>query len=115
MKFTMKLNPAPFAMIKDGRKTIELRLNDEKRQAISVGDTIIFQSIDMPRSELMTVVMGLYKFDSFKELYEKLPLMECGYTDANVAEASPDDMNQYYSQEEQQKYGVVGIKVALVQ
>jgi len=38
----MKLQPKPFAKIKEGTKTLELRLNDEKRQSITVGDTIIF-------------------------------------------------------------------------
>ena len=38
----MKLNPAPFAMIKSGKKTIELRLFDEKRQQIKAGDAIEF-------------------------------------------------------------------------
>ena len=38
----MKLHPRPFAKIKDGSKTIELRLYDEKRQRISVGDTLRF-------------------------------------------------------------------------
>jgi ASC-1-like (ASCH) protein len=38
----MNLTPSPFKMIREGRKTIELRLYDEKRKAISIGDTITF-------------------------------------------------------------------------
>ena len=38
----MKLNPTPFDMIKSGEKTIEPRLFDEKRKALSLGDEIIF-------------------------------------------------------------------------
>lgn len=114
MEFSMKLNPAPFDMIRDGRKTIELRLYDEKRQAISVGDTIRFNSIEDPRKVLMTKVTDLFVFDSFEKLYQELPLIECGYTDENVNEASPEDMNKYYTKEEQEKYGVVGIRIALV-
>ena len=34
MKHEMKLNVEPFDKIKNGKKTIELRLNDEKRQLI---------------------------------------------------------------------------------
>ena len=115
MEFTIKLHPAPFEMIKAGRKTIELRLYDEKRREISIGDIIRFSSIEKPESEVKTQVTFLYRFDSFKDLYAALPLLECGYTEDDVASASPDDMNEYCSQEEQQKYGVVGIKVALVQ
>lgn len=38
----MNLTPAPMQEIRTGNKTIELRLNDEKRKQISVGDTIKF-------------------------------------------------------------------------
>jgi ASC-1-like (ASCH) protein len=38
----MNLTPSPLHMIREGKKTIELRLYDEKRKAISVGDTITF-------------------------------------------------------------------------
>ena len=36
----MKLNESPFERIKNGTKTIEFRLYDEKRQQIKVGDKI---------------------------------------------------------------------------
>ena len=114
MEITMKLHPAPFEMIEAGRKTIELRLYDEKRREISIGDIIRFCNIESPESEVKTRVIDLYRFKSFKDLYAALPLLECGYTEDDVASASPDDMNEYYSQEEQQKYGVVGIRIALV-
>ena len=43
-----------------------------------------------------------------------LSLLECGYTEADIETASPDDMNVYYSKDNQQKYGVVGIRIALL-
>ena len=42
MKHTMKLRPNPFRMILCGEKTYELRLYDEKRQCIKIGDEIVF-------------------------------------------------------------------------
>ena len=38
----MRLHNSPFKLIKSGTKTIEMRLNDEKRQLIKVGDSIKF-------------------------------------------------------------------------
>ena len=35
LKHSMKLNEAPFNEILEGTKTIEIRLNDEKRQTLS--------------------------------------------------------------------------------
>lgn len=46
MLHCMKLNRDPFEKIKSGSKTIEMRLFDEKRQRISVGDFIEFSSAD---------------------------------------------------------------------
>ena len=108
----MKLNPAPFEMIKSGRKTIELRLLDEKRRQIKAGDVIVFTNTETAEALTATVVK-MHVFDSFKELYENLPLLKCGYTADNVATAHPSDMDQYYSAEEQKKYGVVGIELLL--
>ena len=56
----------------------------------------------------------MFVFNSFEELYKKLPLLECGYTENDVSMASPDDMNQYYSKDKQMQYGVVGIKIRLI-
>ena len=39
---------------------------------------------------------------------------KCGYTAENVDKATPDDMQAYYSLEEQSKYGVVGIEISLL-
>ena len=111
----MKLHPGPFAKIKDGSKTIELRLYDEKRQRISVGDTIRFVSTESAADEAVVLVRNLFIFDSFDELYKHLPLLECGYTADDVHTASPSDMEMYYSVEKQRQYGVVGIQIALLQ
>lgn len=108
----MKLNPAPFEMIKSGQKTIELRLFDEKRQQIKSGDMIVFANTTTGEV-LNTTVVNLHLFNSFEELYKSLPLLECGYTTENIGDAKPSDMEQYYSVEEQKKYGVVGIEIIL--
>ena len=110
----MRLSPEPFEMIKSGRKTIELRLWDEKRQSIKVGDTIVFANT-ADGETLRTRVLQLHRFDSFEELYHSLPLLKCGYTEENLAAAKASDMEKYYSADEQLKYGVVGIELALTQ
>ena len=50
-------------------------------------------------------------FPTFEDLYKSLPLLKCGYTDKDVAMAHPSDMEAYYSAQEQEKYGVVGIEI----
>ena len=106
----MKLQPSPFEMIKSGKKTIELRLYDEKRQLIKPGDAIIFTNVSTGE-EIKKTVLKLHLFESFAELYNSLPLLKCGYTEDDVQNADPADMEQYYSREEQAKCGVVGIEL----
>ena len=113
MTHSMQLQPSPFEMIKDGTKTIELRLFDEKRRKIQIGDTISFTNTET-REVLSVKVLELFVFDSFETLYRRLPLLECGYTKEDVETASPADMNAYYPKEMQRKSGVVGIKIALM-
>ena len=45
MTHYMTLASLPFEQIMSGAKTIELRLYDEKRQAVFEGDTIIFTNL----------------------------------------------------------------------
>lgn len=109
----MKLNAEPFDMIKQGEKTIELRLNDDKRRQVQVGDQIIFEHLDDLTQTIQVDVIALHPFPFFEELYQALPLLECGYTSNNVETASPKDMEAYYSLEQQAQYGVLGIEISL--
>ena len=110
----MNLTPAPVQEIRTGNKTIELRLNDEKRKQISVGDTIKFINTEDSNDTLRVKVVDLFLFSSFAELYDNLPLLNCGYNEDNINTASPEDMEMYYSREKQNKYGVVGIEISLL-
>lgn len=104
----MNLRPAPFQKIKSGEKTIELRLFDEKRRRLAVGDTIVFTQVKSGET-LSATFISLHNFNSFKSLYKTLPMHKCGYRVGD--KASPDDMREYYSLEDEQKYGVLGIEI----
>ncbi|MBQ9188117.1 MAG: DUF3850 domain-containing protein, partial [Clostridia bacterium] len=62
----MKLFPEPFRMIENGSKTIELRLYDEKRRKVQVGDIIRFTNTGDEEDVLRVVVEKLYVFNSFE-------------------------------------------------
>ena len=108
----MKLDPEPYEMIKSGEKTIELRLYDEKRRKIRPGDEIVFTN-NATGETIRTQVIKLHCFSSFEELYRTLPLLKCGYTKDDISLARPSDMEQYYSADDQARYGVVGIELLL--
>ncbi len=109
----MKLHDVPFSHMKSGQKTIELRLRDEKRQLLQVGDIICFTNTKTGE-ELHAEILQLHVFSSFEALYRTLPLLKCGYTEQDIVNASPCDMEAYYSLEEQQKHGVLGIELKVI-
>ena len=86
MTHYMNLASLPFEQIVSGAKTIELRLYDEKRQAVSEGDTIIFTNLADNR-QITVRVIRLHIFDTFIELYRNLPLSKCGYTEQELFSA----------------------------
>lgn len=112
MTHYMRLNPQPFAAIVCGQKTIELRLNDEKRQTVNVGDHIVFTNTDDVAATVTVEVIALHRFATFAELYAVLPLEKCGYLPNQAASAK--DMERYYSLERQKQYGVLGIEFKVV-
>ena len=94
----LKLQDRPFNSIKNNEKTIEMRLYDEKRKLIKVGDEIIFTNI-VTGETIMVKVLNIFLFKNFIELYKNFDKLKLGYKENESA--SPDDMNLYYSKEEQ--------------
>ncbi|MDE5584238.1 MAG: ASCH domain-containing protein [Ruminococcus sp.] len=113
MLHSMRLNPEPFEKIRNGTKTIELRLNDEKRRKVKKGDFIEFSCTENTSEKILTEVTDMHFFRDFEELYNNLLLAECGYAKDGQENASPADMEKFYTKEQQKKYGVVGIRLKI--
>lgn len=107
----MKLQNKPFQMIKLGIKTIEMRLYDEKRKNILVGDGIQFTNIDT-EEQILVEVLSLNIFNDFEEVYNNYRKEELGYKREETANYL--DMEKYYNEEEIRKYGVVAIEIKLL-
>lgn len=107
----MKLAIAPFEKITSGKKNIESRLYDEKRQKLNVGDQIEFICKDDSSKKVLTKVRAIYIYNSFKELFSDFPSEKFG---GNSKEELIEEVNKFYSKEEQQKYNAVGIKIELI-
>ena len=104
----MKLNESPFERIKNGTKTIEFRLYDEKRKKVKIGDKIEFSKLPDLQEKILAQVIDIYKDKTFKNLFNRI------YTDKKEVERKAESMYQYYSKEQEEKYGVVGIKIKLL-
>ncbi len=103
----MKLNEDPFERIKDGTKTVEFRLFDEKRQQIKVGDQIEFSKLPELNEKLLVDVVELYREVTFEKLFKKL------YKDDEEIKRKTKAMYEIYSPENEKIYGVLGIKISL--
>ena len=111
MTHYMNLWDDSFQAIKEGWKTVEMRLNDENRSIIDVDDIIEFTNTR--RQEKMSCqVVNIYKYANFVELYEHHDRISIGYKEDEAA--NPDDMFLYYTREDIEKYGVVGIEITVV-
>lgn len=108
MLYKMNLKNEPFKKIAEGSKTIELRLYDEKRQLLKVNDYIEFTNL-LDQRKIVVMIEDINVFKNFAELYKNYDKISMGYLKEDIA--NPDDMREYYSNEEQEKYGVVAIKI----
>ena len=76
----------------------------------SLTNSRIIEFTNRDTNEKLSVdIINLYKYPSFKELYKHFNKIEMGYTADEPAESK--DMEAYYSKEEQDKYGVLGIEI----
>ena len=104
----MKLQENPFERIKNGTKTVEFRLFDEKRKQIKIGDQIEFSKLPDLEEKILVEVLDLYREESFEKLFKKL------FTDEEEIVEKVKGMNRFYSKEDQDKYGVLGIKIKVI-
>ena len=107
----MNLAPSPFKAIAAGQKTVEMRLCDERRVNISVGDEIEFENIETIQL-IRCKVVGLAHFRDFFELYSHYNKAVLGYNEDDIA--NPEDMYQYYSPEKIAQNGVLAIEIKLL-
>ena len=110
MLHKMKLQEDPFERIKNGTKTVEFRLYDEKRQTIQIGDEIEFSKLPELQEKLLVKVIDLYREDSFEKLFKKVFV---GEDEEKIIEKAKS-MNRFYTPEQEKEYGVVGIKIEVI-
>lgn len=111
MIHSLKLQFSPFAKIQAGTKTVEIRLYDEKRKLLAVGDEIEFSLMTDPDQKILTRITDLVPFKTFAELFNAFPPESLGAETAGEWEG----MYTYYTKEQEQEYGVLGICIKLSQ
>ena len=104
----MQLQPRFYDYMRDGTKRIELRLYDEKRQKIALGDIIEFSKDETDHLEMR--VVGLLRYESFAKLFNDFDISILADSSMTKQELL-DALSEFYPAEKQNKYGVIGIRV----
>ena len=109
MNMSMKLIKTAFDKISNGSKTIEIRVYDEKRQKLGVGDKITFALLPTKTKKITKTVTGLCISRSFVDLFKVIDSKKAGWENPKSTEEMVEDMRKFYSEEEEKQYGVVAI------
>lgn len=97
-----------YNMLKQGTKTIELRLFDDKRKNIKIGDVLEFSNNSNAEDTFLAQVVKLHRADNFEELCNKISCSNAGFeTNQNLINV----LEEFYSLERQKEFGVVGIEI----
>lgn len=108
MKHLMHLTANAFERIKNGEKTVELRLFDDKRQKVKVRDLIVFEHMEKEGVKLYARVTGFMRYSSFVELFDRIDdITRLGYRKGE--KPNPEHLRKFYTAEDEKKYGVIGI------
>lgn len=110
MEHILKLQPKYFDYINNGTKRIELRLYDEKRQKINIGDIIIFQKEPELEITIKVKVIGLLRYDTFEDLFKDFNI-EIVADNSMTKQELLDVLEEFYTPEKQKQYGVLGIRI----
>lgn len=109
MEMLVHLHPEVFEIVENGIKDVEVRVNDEKRRNLKVGDTLIFLKRPDEVEKIYAKVINLVYFNSFLEVCSHYSMKRI-----YLEETSNDEyiglMSKFYSDDEVNKYGVVAIE-----
>jgi len=102
----MHLDSEVFDLIKAGLKTVELRINDAKRQRLKISDEVCFLKRPDNMEQLKVEVTGLQYFKDFEAAFSAYEVKALGY---DTLDAIRQTIRGIYSVEEEKALGVVGI------
>ena len=112
MEYQMGLQKKYFNDMKYNTKKVELRINDEKRQKLKIGDIIDFKLEPKRNDIIKTRIVNVTKYANFIEAVDSIPTL---YLTSDSKESYLRDLNHYYNNIEQAKYGVLAIEIEVVE
>ena len=108
MEMICHLDEDIFSLVKDGIKDVEVRVNDEKRRKLSIGDNVVFLNRGNESETLSTTITSLDYYDNFESLVKNYSI-ERMYKEGLSKEDFIKLLERFYTKEEQEEYGVVAL------
>ena len=109
MEMIIHLDSDVFKVVASGKKCVEARVNDEKRRKLKVGDKLIFLKRPDDIERIEATVLELNYYSNFREMVNYYDI-ENLYLKSYTKEKFLKLLERFYTEEEQNKYGVVAIK-----
>lgn len=78
-RFSMSVRHTYFEMIKSGKKDIELRAYDDKRQKVNIGDNFLLFDAENPAEYIICRVLNMHVAPNFAELFNKIDIRRSGF------------------------------------
>jgi ASC-1-like (ASCH) protein len=100
--------------MKEGRKIIEVRLNDEKRQKIKIGDVIVFSKLPELTEKVKVEILELRHYKIFKDLYLSYPFASFG-CEGKTMDWMLERTYDIYTKEQEIQFGALAIRIRVIQ
>ena len=113
MKMIVHLHPEVFDIVLNKDKDVEIRVNDEKRRKLNIGDTLVFLKRPDDKEEVKAIITNLVYFNSFLEVTNYYDMKRI-YLEDTTKDEYINLMKKFYSNEEVEKYGVVAIEFKII-
>lgn len=111
MRYEMRLNKLPFEQMLEGKKTVEVRLNDSKRKLIVIGDEILFINRDNQNQTIIKKVVDLRLYSSFAEMANNENCVLAGFNKGYTTDEVINCYHTFYSPSEEHQFGVLAIEL----
>ncbi len=107
----MLLEEDHFTKSQSGQRSIDIRLCDEKKSLINVGDEIVFTCKQNQDLKFKGKVIELLKYLSFEKLLNENSIADCGFDDRDGV---LDFLYGIYPPEKETEFGVLGIRFEVI-
>lgn len=113
MEMQVHLHPDIFEIVLKGKKTVEARVNDEKRRKLKIGDTLVFLKRPLEDEVIRAEVTNLEYYGNFKEMVEHYDISNL-YLEDFTKQEYLDTLARFYTDEDQKIWGVVAISFKII-